>query len=869
MATTLWRRERHAEELAEEMRFHVEERIRENLAAGMSPEAAERDARQRFGHAASLREQTRDADLFGWLDALVREGRQAFRSLGKRPGLVATALLSLSLGIGATSAIFSVVDAVLLKPLPIPGAGRVVALKESKRDQGLGGNPARYRDYREQLTSVDQLTGFYSEDVTLVVSEGPTRLKALRTFGPALDLLGAVPGVGRGFSEEEAAGRGGSVAVLTHAAWQRYFGAAPEALGRPLVLDGRSYTVIGVLPAAFAYPEGIDLISPAPPEFQSSDRKPNYMGIVGRLKPGVPVERAQAELDAVVQRFGQEYPATDAGLRGRLVSLQSEETGEARQPLLLLLGAIGLVLMIACVNLATLLLARADERRHEAAVRVALGAGRASLLRLYLVESMLLALAGGIGGLLLAWLAVPLLQRLLPAGLPRLASAELDWRVVLFAMLVTVVCGLLFGIVPAWQAAGVTAGPTTLREGGRNTMGASRVLSRRIFVVSQVVLSMLLLVGAGLLGRSLYLVRRSPLGILPERVIAVRAPLSWGMDQSRLLAFYHQGLEALAALPGVQRVGLTDRLPLEGGSQSRPLRVRDGRQAEEGPEIPDVSFRAVSSEYFSTLGIPLRAGRLWSSPDGSDGPREIVVNQEFARRFLAPGQGIGAALTFDVHPEAGAAPRWYEVVGVVGDVRQRPNQPVQPPEVFIPFESTYWPLSVFVIRTNAAPGEMAAPIRRALAGVDPNIIVDQIAPLEEELGGFTAADGVRAGLVSVFALTALLLAAIGLYGVLSGDVAQRRQEIGVRLALGAEPRAVRWMILRRGLSTTAIGVCIGALGALALGRLLASMLFGITPADAVAFAGAGIVLLLVAGIVSYLPALRASKVDPMHALRQQ
>ncbi|MBK7785153.1 MAG: ABC transporter permease [Gemmatimonadetes bacterium] len=869
LAGSLWRRDRVAQDLSDEIAFHVEERTRENLAAGMAPDAAAADARRRFGNVPLLQERARDLDVVAWLDAAVRDAGQALRSLRRRPGLVLTAVLTLALGIGATSAIYSIVHAVLLRPLPIPGHAAVVMLREARAGSTIGGNPARFRDWQRELTGVRDLAGFYGEATVLTGRGEPERYALLRTFGPVLGLTRAELAMGRGFTPEEERGEGAPVALLSHGLWQRRFGGEAGIVGQAVTLSATSYTIAGVLAAGARYPDGQDFVSPAPRGFQEDGRGGgNYFTIIGRLAEGTTLAAANAEAAAIARRFRERYPDTDAALTATLAPLQEVETAETRAPLLLLLGAVFLVLLIACVNIASLLLARAAERRHEAAIRVALGAGRGSLLRLYLMESGWLALAGGLGGLLVAWLGLPVLVRVLPAELPRLAEASLDWRVALFAAGVAVGCGLLFGLAPAWQAARAERTHDALRDGGRGTTGG-RPRARRALVVVQVALSMVLLVSAGLLARSLYQMRGVTTGVVPGQVLVLQLAFPWDTDAARLHGFYRQALEDLAALPGVRRVGLADRLPLEGGTQSRPIRLGEPAAARVPlPAEESIAYRAVSEGYFATVGVPLLAGRMWRDDDAGR-VLEVVVNQEFARRYLPEARAVGSHISFGVSPADGAPPAWHEVVGVVGDLRVELNQSAQPPEVFLSYRSTYWPLASLTLLTRGDPAALTAAVRAVVRRIDPDLIIDGLIPLERQLARASAASRVRTWLVGVFALAALLLAALGLYGVLSSEVAQRRHEIGLRMALGAEPRQVLGMTVRQGLLVTVAGLLAGGAGALAAGRLLATSLFGVGASDPLAFGAAALVLLLVALAASYLPARRASRVDPMVALRRE
>lgn len=866
---TLFRRDRLAQDLADEMAFHREMRTQDNVAAGMAPEAAADDAARRFGHGGRLHEAARDVHVIAWLDALVREAGQARRGLLRRPGLVVTAVLSLAVGIGATSAIFSVVDAVLLRPLPLPEADAVVLLREFRGGGGMGGNAARFRDWQQDLRGVEDLSGWYGESVTLQDRGQPERFAILRTFGPALRLLGARVAAGRTFSDEEERGAGAPVVLMSHGLWQRRYGGDAAIVGRTLTLGSTSYTVIGILAREFGYPEGQDFVSPAPAGFQEGGRRGgNYFTMAGRLAAGTSLAAAGQEVAAIARRFGERYPDSDAGITATVTPLQEVETAEARTPLLALLAAVGLVLVIACVNIAGLLLTRAAERRHEAAIRVALGAGRASLLRLYLLESGWLALVGGLGGLLVAWLGLPLLLRLLPPELPQLGRVALDWRVALFALAVSVGAGLLVGLAPAWLAARQPS-MGALRDGGRTATGSRRV-GQRLLVVVQVALSMMLLVGAGLFARSLWAMRNVPVGVQPEQVLAVRLQFPWDTDQQQLHAFYRRALAELREVPGVQAAGLADRLPLDGGSQSRPLRLENPGA---GPGVPkpdeSISLRAVSEDYFATVSAPLRAGRAWRDDQVVAGYHEVVVNEAFVRQYLPAGGALGARLTFDVEPAPGQVVQYFEVVGVVADIRPELSPAPAPPEVYLSYLHTYWPLASFVLRVHGEPSAMAAAVRDALRRVDPGLVVDRVAPLTSELARPGAASRVRTGLIGAFALAALFLAALGLYGVLVSDVTQRRQEIGVRLALGADPGQVRRMVVGRGLRVTLAGLAVGTLGALALGRVVASLLFGIRATDLAAYAVAGLTLLGVALLASYLPARRAAGVEPAVVLRRE
>ncbi len=481
-----------------------------------------------------------------------------------------------------------------------------------------------------------------------------------------------------------------------------------------------------------------------------------------------------------------------------------------------------------------------------------------------------LALGGALLGLALAYIGVPVLRQILPGDLPRIESATLDWRVTLFALIAAGGSGLLFGLIPAWQASRDRSSHTSLRDGGRTTAGPRRQVTRQFLVGVQVAVSMVLLVGAALLARSLERMRGMASGVVPEQVMVARREYSWDIGSDRLHGMFQRALAELGALPGVRSIGLTDRLPLEGESQTRPLRLRDASAPGAGVvEQRSFSYRAVSSGVFDALGVPLLEGRVWREPDGEHGPRELVVNRSFARQFLPPGRALGSQLSFTLNPEPGKEPVWYEVVGVVEDMRQKPNQVEQPPEVFLPYQDTYWALGRIVLRTQGDPRALTAMIRETLLRIDPDHVIDGIAPLSVEMSLTTAESRVRTWLVAMFALAALLLSAIGLYGVLSSDVARRQQEMGVRLALGANPGKLGWMVVRQGMLVTLLGLLAGLTASLGLGKVLANLLYGVNATDGVALLSAGAALALVALVASYLPARRASRLDPVVALRRE
>lgn len=849
---SLWGQQHQLTEIEEEMAVHLEAKVRDLQRAGLSPQEAHRQANREFGNRLRLVDETQDSDHWSFLNNLWRDTKLAARNLSRRPGLVATALLSIGLGLGANCAIFSIVDTALFRPLPLAHAERLINFQDTQNNRRTGGNAARLYDFAEQMQTVEAVSGFYREGATLTGRGEAERLSLVRSFGPILQLLGTSPALGRGFTANEERGLGEKVAILTNTQWRKRFNSDPQVIGQTLQLNKAAYTIIGVLPSELTFPEQYDVLAPADPELQNrANRRARYLDRFARMKDGVSLATVNAELATVNAALAAKYPDTDAAsMRTVALNVQEVLTRDARTPLLLLLGTAGFVLLIACVNVSNLLLARAGERLHEASVRASLGAGLGRLLQLYLVESLVLAAAGGLVGWWIAGLLLPILQKLLPSELPRLAAAQLDGRVFLFAFAVTMLCGLLFGALPAVQLARARS----LVSSARATSSAAALTTRRILVATQMGLSIILLVAVGLLGRALMAAQQRPLGFASETVWTAKVDFSWTSDGDTLHSFSRRALERLAALPGVETVGLTDRLPLEGGSQDNPIEI-PGRALSPEQASVSVAFRSVSSDYLSTLRVPLRAGRWFQ-----ESARETVVNETFVRTFFPEGDALGRI----VAGQRAKLNNGYVIVGIVPDVRREVN-PTRPiPEMFLSYESQFWPMLRFAVRGRTD----ANSLRQVFREVDPNVVVSSVAPLTTLVREATGEARTQLGIVFAFAFLALGLAAIGLYGVLSSDVVQRTREMGIRLALGAAPADLVSQVVVGGVRVTAAGLLPGLALAVVLATFGQQYFPGVNPVDWLALGGATLVLLLVAVIASYLPARRAARVNPLLALRQ-
>ncbi len=798
-----------------------------------------------------------------WLDELAGDTAYATRLLRKRPAFTSVAVLSLAIGIGANTALFSVVDAVVLHPVPLTEADRLVSIDEFKDGKPSNGNPPRTYDWGAFTPAFESVTGYYGEDLVLTGQGDPVRLSALRTCGDPLRTLRIQPALGRGFTAAEQRGQGGPVALVSDEAWRQRFGSDTAILGRALMLSGKSYTIIGVLPSGVSYPADADVWLPIPPESQDqAARRAAFLNTVARLKPGVKREDVQPQLRVVATQLAQQYPATDKTRTARAVSLNEFETRESRAPLLILWATALLVLLLACVNFASLLLSRSFTRQREASIRMALGAGRMRLIRLYLSESVLIALLGGAIGLAGASLTVSFLVSLLPATLPNLTSVNLNPRVIGLAVAMSLLSGVLAGWVPAWRIAGSVSGEGLRVREGLSTNRSQWV--QKSLLACEVALSVIVLTGAVLLTRSLMKIAPEPLGFRPENVMTVNIDMPWDTPQPKLVSFYRQAIDGFSTIPGVRTVGMIDRLPLKGGSQGRVIYIRN-QLATEGGATEEISLRATAGNYFAAAGIPLLAGRTLDDHQ-VPGVHEVMVNQAFAARYLPAGSAIGEQVRIDDDNDKRGTPLWCGVVGVVGDVRQEASKP-PPPEVYVAAKDTYWPMQVYVIRANGDPRQFAEGIRQTIRQIDSTQVVGRIARMEETVDGAHAQPRLRAQLFSSFALVALLLTALGIYSLQAQAVAQRTKEIGVRIALGSAPAEASALILRQNLLVVCLGLALGILGAAWLTGFLKSVLYGISALDPAAFAAGVLGLLVTTAVASYLPARRASSVDPMIALR--
>ncbi|HEX8696734.1 MAG TPA: ABC transporter permease [Longimicrobium sp.] len=870
----LLRKGRIEREMDEEMRFHIRMRAEENVRRGMAPEEARRAAERSFGNLARIKDAARDVRGGGLPETLLQDLRYGARTLRRAPAFALTVVLTSALAIGANTAIFSVVDAVLLRPLPFEDPGRLARLWGGLADGTAERIPVSYpnfADYRSQARTLRNVAAYSPTSAVLRAPGGePESVWGARASADLFPLLGVRPELGRAYSPEEDRPDGPPVVVLGHELWRRRFASDPGVVGRQVTLDDRSVTVVGVMPPGFRFPvegERSEYWVPVASDPGSAERLPNrrgkYLLVIARLGPGVGLERARAEIETIGRRLEAQYPDANTGWRFRLVPLREDVVGGARPALLVLLGAVGLVLLISCANVANLLLARAAARADEIAVRRALGASRARIVRQLLTESLLLSLAGGALGLLLAGWLVRAIARAGPADVPRLADAGLNAPVLGFALALSVVTGIVFGLAPALQGSRGSPGGS-LKEGGRGaTDGVRRTRLRGVLVASEAALSLMLLAGAGLLAKSFARLLQTEPGYETGRVLTSRVSLSEARhpEPARQAAVFRQVLRRVEAVPGVEAVGAARFLPLGGRDSYDVFRVVGRAPFAPGAE-PVVRYQVASPGYFRAMGIPLLRGRPFTDGDAEGSPPVLVVNQAFARRHLPGEDPLGRRVAIGDQP-----PR--EIVGVVGDVRHRGLDEEAQPEFYVPYLQAPRPELHLVVRAAAAdPARLAPAVRRAVREVAPDALVHETRTMDALLGRSVARRRFHTLLLGSFALTALVLATLGIYGVTAYTVTQRTHEIGIRVALGARRGDVLRLVVGRGMAPALAGIALGLAGALAATRVMAGLLYGVGPGDPPVFAGVSLLLAATALAACYLPARRATGVDPAVALRQ-
>jgi putative ABC transport system permease protein len=856
-----FRRARVDRDIDRELRFHIIERVDELRAGGMTEDEAMRTAQAQFGNYTLERERTRDMVISRWIETILRNLRYSFRTLAKSPGFAATVVLTLALGIGANSAVFSAIDAVLLRPLPFPDSDRLVSIKQhSPKLPAPLLAPVRLEEWNRLNSTLQAITGYYVQDDSETSGELPERMRRALVAPRFLQVWGVAPELGRDFSPAEEHFGGPNALLISHRLWQRRFNGDRNVIGKSLRFGQWSNTVVGVMPASFLFPDhDVDLWSPSPPDAPyAQNRESTWFTTIGRLKPAVTVAQARSNLAAVQAGLGRQFPKTDANLSASVQPLKETTVGGVRRSLWILYGSVSLLLLIACTNIASLLLSRGTQRQHEIAVRFSLGASRGAIVVQLLTEVLVLAVAGAVFGLLVAAGASSVFRGL-AKSLPRVEEIKLDWRIVVYSLTCAVGATLLCGLFPAVRGARKRLSGSLLHAG--RTQVSTRNPVQLLLVGVQVALAVTLLAGAGLLYRSFQELGRVSPGFTASHVLTFRISSNWGetADWKGAQQRVNRILDSLRSVVGVESATIAPSLPGVPTQYESEIKITEGR-AETEPKVI-AEMRYVPATYFAVMKIPLIAGDLCREEVNNSG---VVVNRSFANTYMAGSSPTGRHIRVVNQPSARPA----EIRGVVGDAREQGMNREPVPTV-------YWcttaaqPGVYYLVRTHGEPMSMAETLRRKIHEIEPARSAYDFMPLEEHLSDSFSEDRLRTVLLAAFAITAVSLACVGLYGMLSYFVNMRRREVGLRLALGAVRGQIRRQFLVQGLGVSALGCIAGLVLVMACAKLLTGVLYGVTPSDPATLAGVVGIMLVVAGVASLVPASVAARLEPMQVLRDE
>jgi len=867
-------RSRAESEMDAELRFHVETYAEDLIREGVPGQEAFRRAHVEFGGIQNTKENCRDARGANIVESFLQDLRYGARSMRRAPGFTAVAVIALALGIGANAAVFSVVNAVLLRPLAYKDSDQLVTVLHHTKNPAAVAN---YIDWRDQSRSFEAMAAADYWSPNLTGTDPPERLWGLRVTQNMLPMLGVEPLLGRWFAAGEDQKGAEHEVILSYRLWQRRFAADPSELGKSITLNGEAYTVVGIMPRDFKFAPfwatRAELWVPEAFGDRIYDRGGNSLRIFARLAPGVSLAQARAEMATITALMEKKYPGTNREVE--VTSLKETVLGDIRTPLLLLLGAVGFVLLIACANVAHMLLARAAARQKEIAVRTALGAGRWRLVRQFLTENLLLSTMGGAAGLLLAIWGTRALVALSPAHIPRMDAVPIDFRVVPYLFGVTLLTSVAFGLAPALQASTVNLNDT-LKESGRGASdGVSRNRLRSSLVASEFALALMLLIGAGLMVRSFFALESIDPGFNPHNVLSMVVSVAGSKEADHREIFYRQLIERVRAIPGVESAGGINHLPLAGDLWGWPFTI-EGRPKTGPGNSKSAYYRIVTPGYFQSMRIPLMRGRDISATDIAGAPGVVIINERAASRFWPGEDPIGKRITFD--DDKKNPPTWLTIIGVSknamqSDWAEKPYQEVYlaafQNSQFLTDPAAHFAYITLVLRTDGNPGPYAAAVKDAVWSFDRNLPVSEVLTMDGVVADANAEPRFEMLLLGMFAAVALALAAVGIYGVMSYSVTRRTHEIGIRVSLGASRTNILLLVVRQGMTLALIGSGAGVVGALLLSRLMTKLLYGVLPNDPITFGAVAILLMIVALAASYIPARRAMRVDPMVALRHE
>ena len=871
-------RKRMKEALDQDIRDFIERETQDNIGRGMSPEEARYAALRKFGNVTRVKEDTREVWSVMWLEQLLQDVRFAFRTLRKSPGFTIVVVLTLALGIGANTAIFSVVDAVLLRPLPFSNPNQLILVLGAPLEQPDALANLSYRDFvecRKQNHVFSKLAGNASHDLTLTGAGEPSIVNTASVTAEIFPLLNAKPLAGRTFVPEDGKEGAAPVAVLSENLWRSRFGSNPGLIGHSITLDYRSFSVVGIMPASFRYPvdappEDVWIPVAQDPLFGPLMSRPGVrlLRVIGRLKPGVSLTQAQAEMDALGARLAKEFAPQDSGFTIRVLPYQQVVVADAKSPLLILWGAVGLVLLIACANIANLLLSRASSRGREIAVRIALGAGRTRIVRQLLTESALLGLLGGVAGVIVAAWGVWVLRPFLPPDVTRINSVHVGGLVLEFALSLSLAAALASGLAPALLATPSNLG-TNIKEGGGERTGQRGGQHVRSFLaIAEISLAMALLFAGGLLIRSFVLVTSVNPGFDPKNVIEaeVSLPQFQYSTPQQWTAFSNELLGRLHAQPGLRDSALAAPLPMDRQGEANFEFTIVGNPPLPPGKSTTADYATVSPDYFRVMRVPLLRGRFFSEQDSPSNPKVAIISETLARRYFPNQDPIGRQMRFGFPPNSNVS---REIVGVVGDVRDVALSRKPGPMMYVAFAQAPLYGGEVVVRSSLSPSSVAAGIRRAVHSIDKDLPVTDVESFPDALGASVAQERFRTLLLSSFSAIALILAAVGIFGVISYWASRRTHEIGIRMALGSTPGRILRLVLGESAKLVFAGLGVGLPAALVLARFLSSLLYGIRPSDPLTFIAVALILTGVALLACYIPARRATKVDPIIALRYE